>query len=93
MGIGSPELWAISLAVVAALFVLDFIVTRRPHEVSMKEAIGWSAFYIALPLAFGVWIWTTFGSERGLELKNEEGLGLEVIVKIRQKGENCHCTR
>ena len=33
----------------------------------MKEAVGWSAFYIALPLAFGVWIWTTFGSERGLE--------------------------
>ena len=29
-----------------------------------------------------------YGSESGLELKNEEGLGLEVIVKIRQKGEN-----
>ena len=33
----------------------------------MKEAIGWSAFYIALPLAFGVWIWQAFGSQRGLE--------------------------
>ena len=29
-----------------------------------------------------------YGSESGLELKNEEGVGLEVIVKIRQKGEN-----
>ncbi|HQY99177.1 MAG TPA: TerC/Alx family metal homeostasis membrane protein [Propionicimonas sp.] len=67
IAIGSPELWAISIAVVVALFVLDFLITRRPHEVSMKEAIGWSAFYIALPLAFGVWIWTTFGSQRGLE--------------------------
>ena len=65
--IGSPELWAISIAVVVALFALDFVITRKPHEVSMKEALGWSAFYIALPLAFGVWIWTTFGSQRGLE--------------------------
>ena len=67
MGIGSPELWAISLAAVAALFVLDFIVTRRPHEVSMKEAIGWSAFYIALPMIFGLWIWFGFGADLGLQ--------------------------
>ena len=65
--LGSPELWAISLVAVVALFGLDFVITRKPHEVSMKEAIGWSAFYIALPLAFGVWIWQAFGSERGLE--------------------------
>jgi TerC family integral membrane protein len=67
IAIGSPELWAISIAAILALFALDFVLTRRPHEVSLKEALGWSAFYIALPLAFGVWIWTTFGSQRGLE--------------------------
>lgn len=67
MGIGTPVLWAISLAVVAALFVLDFAVTRRPHEVSMKEALGWSAFYIALPLLFGLWIWFGFGADLGLQ--------------------------
>lgn len=67
IAIGSPELWAISIGVVVALFVLDFLITRKPHEVSMKEAIGWSAFYIALPLAFGAWIWQAFGSQRGLE--------------------------
>ena len=31
----------------------------------MKEAIGWSAFYIALPVAFGGWVWATFGSQIG----------------------------
>jgi len=67
LAIGSPELWAISIAAVLALFGLDFLITHKPHEVSMKEAIGWSAFYIALPLAFGVWIWQAFGSQRGLE--------------------------
>ncbi len=67
IAIGSPELWGISIVAVLALFGLDFVLTRKPHEVSMKEALGWSAFYIALPLAFGVWIWQAFGSGRGLE--------------------------
>ncbi|MFZ1411601.1 MAG: TerC/Alx family metal homeostasis membrane protein [Micropruina sp.] len=67
IAIGSPELWTISIAAVLALFVLDFVITHKPHEVSMKEALGWSAFYVALPLAFGVWIWTAFGAQRGLE--------------------------
>ena len=67
IAIGSPELWTISILGILALFGLDFLITRRPHEVSLKEALGWSAFYIALPLAFGAWVWTSFGSERGLE--------------------------
>lgn len=67
LALGSPELWWISIAAVLALFVLDFLITRKPHEVSMKEAVGWSIFYVGLPLAFGVWIWQAFGSERGLE--------------------------
>jgi tellurite resistance protein TerC len=65
--IGTPLIWGATLAGVALLFALDFVITRRPHEVSMKEATGWSVFYVALPLAFGVWVWTAFGGERGLE--------------------------
>jgi TerC family integral membrane protein len=67
LGIGTPVLWAISIAVVLVLFALDFLITRKPHEVSLKEAIGWSAFYIALPLAFGGWVWWAHGSQIGLE--------------------------
>lgn len=67
IAIGSPEIWWITIAAVLALFVLDFVITRRPHEVSMKEAVGWSAFYIAIPVAFGVWVWSTYGAQRGLE--------------------------
>ena len=33
----------------------------------MKEALGWSAFYVALPLAFGGFVWWQYGSDRGLE--------------------------
>jgi TerC family integral membrane protein len=65
--IGSPTLWTVSILAVVALLALDFVLTRRPHEVSMREAIGWSAFYVALPLAFGGYIWAQFGSERGVE--------------------------
>ena len=65
--IGTPMLWGVSIAVVVALVALDFLLTRRPHAVSMKEALGWSAFYIALPLAFGGWVWAQHGSGRGVE--------------------------
>jgi TerC family integral membrane protein len=65
--IGTPLIWAVTVAGIILLFAADFVITRRPHAVSVKEATGWSAFYIALPLAFGVWVWSTFGGEKGLE--------------------------
>ncbi|MGL5909721.1 MAG: TerC family protein [Phycicoccus sp.] len=65
--VGTPTLWFLTIGAVIGLLVLDFLLTRRPHEVSMKEAASWSAFYVAIPLAFGVWLWTTYGGDRGLE--------------------------
>jgi tellurite resistance protein TerC len=65
--IGTPTLWVLLIGAVLALLVLDFLITRRPHEVSMREALAWSAFYIALPLAFGGYVWGAYGAERGLE--------------------------
>ena len=65
--VGTPLLWGVTIAGVLLLFALDFVLTRKPHEVSMKEAAGWSTFYIALPLAFGVFVWTQYGGDRGLE--------------------------
>lgn len=65
--IGVPWLWAVSILVLLGLLLTDFVVTRRPHDVSMREAIGWSAFYLALPLVFGVWLWFAFGGNQALE--------------------------
>ncbi len=65
--IASPTLWFLTIGVVVALLVVDFIATRRPHEVSMKEAAAWSAFYVALPLLFGLYVWNAHGGDRGLE--------------------------
>ncbi|MBY8858533.1 TerC/Alx family metal homeostasis membrane protein [Nocardia sp. CA2R105] len=65
--IGSPWLWAATIAGVLLLLVLDFAVTRRPHEVSMREALRWTSFYLALPVIFGAVIWATYGSRPGTE--------------------------
>lgn len=65
--IATPTLWLVTIGAVLVLLVLDFLITRKPHEVSMREAIGWSAFYIAIPVGFGVWIWSAYGQQRGLE--------------------------
>ena len=65
--VGTPTLWAVTIVGVLVLLVLDFLVTRKPHEVSIREALGWSAFYIALPLAFGAWVWSRWGSQQGIE--------------------------
>ncbi|MEV4379741.1 TerC/Alx family metal homeostasis membrane protein [Streptosporangium sp. NPDC049644] len=65
--IGSPQLWTITVAALLLLLAVDFILTRRPHEVRMREAVGWSVFYLALPLIFGVYLWGVFGSGVAVE--------------------------
>ena len=65
--VGTPVVWFATIAGILLLFGLDFLITRRPHDVTMKEAIGWSIFYIAIPAVFGVWIWAEYGSQRGVE--------------------------
>lgn len=65
--IATPWLWGATIVAVLALFGLDFVLTRRPHEVSFREALGWSGFYVAIPLAFGGWVWQAHGAQTGLE--------------------------
>lgn len=65
--VGSPLLWGITIAAVLVLVTLDFILTHRPHEVKMKEAVGWTIFYLTLPLLFGAWIWYAYGASPGLD--------------------------
>ena len=65
--VGSPVLWGVTIAAVLVLVTLDFILTHRPHEVKMKEAVGWTIFYLTLPLLFGAWIWYAYGASPGLD--------------------------
>ncbi|MFI9550893.1 TerC family protein [Nonomuraea endophytica] len=65
--IGTPALWAITVAALAVLLSVDFFLTRRPHEVRMREAVAWSLFYLALPVGFGVYLWQAFGTTVSVE--------------------------
>ncbi|WP_049577542.1 TerC family protein [Nonomuraea sp. SBT364] len=65
--IGSPHLWAVTVAGLVLLLGADFVLTRRPHEVRMREAVGWSVFYLALPLLFGVYVWQAYGGGVAVE--------------------------
>lgn len=65
--IGTPLLWGLTLAAVVGLFAFDFIVTRTPHDVGLREAAKWSVFYIALPLLFGVFVLLSYGTQTGVE--------------------------
>nr|WP_207630500.1 MULTISPECIES: TerC/Alx family metal homeostasis membrane protein [unclassified Actinopolyspora] len=60
-------MWAVSIAALIALLVADFAITHRPHEVSLREAVGWSVFYLALPVLFGIGLWWWTGTDQALE--------------------------
>ena len=59
--------WGVTVGVVVALLVLDFVVGRNPHEVSLREATLWSLFYIAVALGFGVVVWVQAGATFGTQ--------------------------
>ena len=61
-------IWAITIGGLIVLILLDFIVvSRKPHEVRFGEALGWSIFYIAVAIAFGVAVWLWQGGDYGTQ--------------------------
>ncbi len=66
---GKPVwMWAIFIAIVIALLVLDLgVLHRKSREIGVRESLLMSAFYIALGLAFGGFVWYQNGQQSGLE--------------------------
>ncbi|TYB61842.1 TerC/Alx family metal homeostasis membrane protein [Nonomuraea sp. PA05] len=65
--IASPTLWIITVAALLLLLVVDMLITRRPREESMRESIGWSVFYLLLPVFFGFYLWADHGGGVAVE--------------------------
>ena len=66
--IGSPVLWTAFSVIVLGLLALDLgVFSRKPHEVHFREALTWSAVWVAVALLFNGWIYTRFGTEKALE--------------------------
>jgi tellurite resistance protein TerC len=64
----TPPLWAwfATIAAIAALVAVDIRHARSPHEVHFREALTWSAIYIAAAVVFGVVLAGTAGTQPAL---------------------------
>lgn len=66
--IASPWLWAGFTSLVLALLALDLgVFHRREHAVRTREALLWTAVWIALALLFNAAVYRWFGPVRALE--------------------------
>lgn len=60
--------WIITIVVVMGFIAFDFYAhVRTPHNPTMKEAGGWTAFYVVLALIFGGMVWLLWDHHRGIE--------------------------
>lgn len=57
--------WLAVLAVILVMLVIDLVAHRSAHEIGLREAAGWSVFWVLSGLVFGVIIWSLFGAEFG----------------------------
>ncbi|MCY1053902.1 TerC family protein [Nannocystis sp. SCPEA4] len=66
--VGSPLTWGAFLVGILFLLAIDLgLFNRKPHRVSMREALMWSCIWVLLSLAFNGWVWHAFGQEKALE--------------------------
>ena len=67
--LGKPVwLWAIFLALVLVLLVLDLgVLNRGQREIGVRKSLLLSAFYIGIGLAFGGFVWAQLGEQAALE--------------------------
>ena len=74
--IGSPLLWLVFGVVVAAALLVDLVLMRHggPHKVTFKEAAWWSVGWVALAMAFNLWLWWYAGQQFGPEAGNRIGM-------------------
>lgn len=67
--LGTPTwMWAIFISLVLGLLALDLgVLHKESKEIGVKESMLMSAFYIAIGVAFGGWIWFQQGQQPAVE--------------------------
>ena len=83
----SAWLWMLFFSIVILLLAFDLgILNRDQHEISVKESLWLSAFYIAAAALFGGWVWHHLGPESGLNFFTgyfiEKSLSLDNVFVI-----------
>lgn len=66
---GKPVwMWASFACLVGVLLAFDLgVLHRNQREISIKESLWLSVFYISIALAFGAWVWHSLGAQSGKE--------------------------
>lgn len=80
-------IWLLFLAGVFFLLLLDLgVLHKKQREISVKESLWMSVFYIVIALLFGMWIWYSISPESGKEFLTgflvEKTLALDNIFVI-----------
>src|SRR6218665_1935719 len=73
----APEwLWFVFVIFVLLALFVDFVVLKKQgaHEVSVPEAVRWSAVWVALSLAFNGLLWWAFAQDQGTMVANTKAL-------------------
>lgn len=85
---GTPVwMWACFISLVAILLAADLgVLHRTSREITLKESLASSAFYILVALLFGAWIWIERGATSGKEYLTgflvEKSLSLDNLFVI-----------
>jgi len=74
--IGNVWMWGGFVAVVVVALLVDLVLMRHggPHKVTFKEALYWSAGWVALALVFNAGLWWYLHETAGAAVANEVGL-------------------
>ena len=74
--IGSPLLWSVFGALVVVALLVDLVLMQHggPHKVTFKEAAWWSLGWVALAMAFNLWLWWHAGQLHGAEAGQRIGM-------------------
>ncbi|MDP3935659.1 MAG: TerC family protein [Alphaproteobacteria bacterium] len=67
--LGKPIwMWGAFVGIVLMLLIFDLgVLQKNTHEISLKESLFLSLFYIFLACGFGVWVWYYLGDVPGKE--------------------------
>lgn len=58
-------LWSAVLGLILGMLAVDLFAHRRAHVIGVREAAAWSVVWVAIGVAFGIWVWWAHGAELG----------------------------
>lgn len=59
--------WIATLTAILAVLAVDLLAHRHAHKVTVREALAWSAVWLAAGTAFGAVVWAAWGGQRAGE--------------------------